>query len=54
MVARMRDVWPSLSDTLSLEDEHRAAVTAHMERVPLFRASSKTGAPARRTGRGSG
>jgi len=46
MVARMRDVWPSIKETLPLEDEHRAAITAHMERVPLFRTRFITGGAA--------
>jgi hypothetical protein len=46
MVARMRDVWPRIKETLPLEDEHRAAITAHMKRVPLFRTRFITGGAA--------
>jgi hypothetical protein len=46
MVARMRDVWPRIKETLPLEDEHRAAITAHMKRVPLFRTRFITGVAA--------
>jgi hypothetical protein len=37
MVARMREVWPALASSLPLRAEHRKLITAHMERVPLFR-----------------
>src|SRR5208283_534313 len=40
MVGRMRDVWPTIKETLPLVDEQRAAITAHMESVPLFRAGA--------------
>jgi serine/threonine-protein kinase HipA len=40
MVARMRDVWPAIGATLPLADEQRAAITAHLDSVPLFRGSA--------------
>ncbi len=36
MVARMREVWPSLASSLPLTREQRQAISAHMDRVPLF------------------
>jgi hypothetical protein len=34
----MRDLWPTIRDTLSIDDRHKHAVAEHMESVPLFRA----------------
>jgi serine/threonine-protein kinase HipA len=39
MVARMREVWPSLASSLPLTREQGHAISAHMDRVPLFRAT---------------
>ncbi|MDQ6942264.1 MAG: HipA domain-containing protein [Candidatus Eremiobacteraeota bacterium] len=38
MVARMRETWPKLAADLPLDAADRALITAHMDRVPLFRA----------------
>ena len=40
MVARMRETWPKIAADLPLDAADRALITAHMERVPLFRASA--------------
>jgi serine/threonine-protein kinase HipA len=43
MVARMREVWPAIKDTLPIDDAHKIAITQHMSRVPLFQATNPTG-----------
>ena len=46
MVARMRETWPTIASDLPLDAADRAVITAHMDRVPLFRAPiSGTGMP---------
>jgi serine/threonine-protein kinase HipA len=44
IVTRMRDVWPTIKDALPIDDEQRAAITAHMDSVPLFNGRAATGA----------
>lgn len=36
MVERMREVWPTIKDTLPLANVLRETITEHMARVPLF------------------
>ena len=36
VVDQMRETWPQIQATLTMEPAHRALVTAHMDRVPLF------------------
>lgn len=38
-VARMRDVWRAIEDTLPIADDHKRAITQHMATVPLFQPS---------------
>jgi serine/threonine-protein kinase HipA len=59
MVARMREVWPKTASDLPLDAADRAVITAHMDRVPLFRApiaaaGSGTTSGVRRRSRRSG
>ncbi|MDP9024228.1 MAG: HipA domain-containing protein [Candidatus Eremiobacteraeota bacterium] len=42
MVNRIREVWPSIRETLPIDHEHRSAITQHMERVPLFKSTART------------
>ncbi|HEY6235297.1 MAG TPA: HipA domain-containing protein [Candidatus Elarobacter sp.] len=37
MVHRMRETWPKISGDLPLDAAGRAKITAHMDRIPLFR-----------------
>jgi serine/threonine-protein kinase HipA len=36
VVDQMRETWPQIQASLTMEPAHRALVTAHMDRVPLF------------------
>lgn len=40
IVSRMREVWPTLKDQLPIDDDHKSAITQHMEQIPLFRATA--------------
>jgi serine/threonine-protein kinase HipA len=37
MVHRMRETWPKISADLPLDAADRARITAHMDRIPMFR-----------------
>jgi serine/threonine-protein kinase HipA len=41
MVDRMREMWPKVAPGLPLDDADRALITAHMDRVPLFRSTAR-------------
>jgi serine/threonine-protein kinase HipA len=42
MVARMRETWPKIASELPLDAADRAVVSAHIDRIPLFRALTAT------------
>jgi hypothetical protein len=44
MVMRMREVWPTIKDTLPMDDEQRETIAAHMDSIPLFNERYASGA----------